>query len=308
MRMRVNAITYAIFVAAMLFLATITGQIGVNASRSDQLTDAYWAPVEKAMGVQGDVGEGGAIKFDVPRNLTVTLDGVRLAPGSDMSHEFEFMRVDDKAMMVGEIMVREGEVANVTGRLLDAGLNVTAIHNHLLRESPHIMWLHIHGHGDPVEIAKSLRNITTSLDGAPAPAGETVPISQLDTATMDRAMGREGAAEDGVYAYSIPRAEKIRMSGIELSPIMDISSGISFQPLGSGKSAVIGELVLTADEVEPVLRALAGNGIEVTALHSHMLTEQPRLFYLHCWATGDATEIAKTMRKALDETNNARGN
>jgi hypothetical protein len=302
--MRVKIKYACIFVALLLFMALV-GQIVQGVSQGEQALADYWAPVEKAMGARGDISPDGAIKFTIPRSLTVTLDGVRLEPGSDMSHEFEFMRAGDKAIMVGEIALKENEVASTTKRVLDAWLEETALHNHLLRESPHIMWLHIYGNGDPVEMAKAVRNITTSLESSPVSAGERVPVSQLDTTKLDEIMGIGGKADGGVYAYSIPRADKIRMDGVELSPVMDISTEVSFQPLGPGKAAVIGEFVLETSEAEPVLRTLADNGIEVTALHSHMLTEQPRLFYLHCRATGNATDIAQILRNALDRTNSA---
>jgi hypothetical protein len=261
--------------------------------------------VEKAIGKKGEVSLDGVITFTIPRSLNVTLDGIRLAPGSDMSHEFSFMRTSEGAMMVGEIMLKDDEIAGVTQKLIQAGITETALHNHLLRETPHIMWLHVHASGDPVQVAKALSGIVRPLDRSPATTSPGMPVSQLDTATLDTIVGLSGKADDGVYAYSVPRADKINMSGVEMPPDMDVSTRVTFQPLGQGKAAVIGEFVLETSEVGPVLTTLAGNGIEVTALHSHMLTEQPRLFYLHCWATGDATEVAKTMRKALDETNSA---
>jgi hypothetical protein len=305
--MRANAFKHACLLIVILLVVMLIGQIFVKISHGEPADTAYWAPVENAIGARGDISPDGAIKFTIPRSLAVTLDGVRLEPGSDMSHEFEFMRAGDKAIMVGEIALKENEVADVTKRLIKAGLEETALHNHLLRESPHIMWLHVYGYGDPVEMAKAVRNITMFLEGSPVSAGKSVPISRLDTAKLDTIMGIGGKADGGVYAYSIPRADKIRMNGVELSPVMDISTEISFQPTGPGKAAVIGEFVLGTDEVEPVLRTLTDNGVEVTALHSHMLTEEPRLFYMHCWASGDATEIAKIMRKALDKANSAIG-
>jgi len=140
------------------------------------------------------------------------------------------------------------------------------------------------------------------LDNAPATVSQSTPPS-LDTARLDSIMGLKGKAEDGVYVYGIPRADKVNMSGVDLLPEMDVSTRVSFQPIGGGKAAVIGELVLEKGEVVPVLAALADNGVEVTALHSHMIAEQPRLFYMHCWAVGDAGVKAGAMRKALDKTN-----
>ncbi|WP_158301457.1 DUF1259 domain-containing protein [Methanocella paludicola] len=281
-------------------MATLAGPVSV--AQDDR---GYWAPVEQAMGKKGEVSPDGVVTFVIPRDLSVTLDGIRLAPGSDMSHEFSFMRTSEGTMMVGEIMLKEDEVAGVTQKLLAAGITETALHNHLLRERPHIMWLHVHANGDPVPVAKALNNIITPLDGGPATVSQHVPLSQLDTARLDAIIGLQGKAEDGVYAYSVPRADKINMGGVELPPDMDISTRISFQPTGQGKAAVIGEFVLEKSEVSPVLARLADNGVEVTALHSHMINEQPRLFYMHCWAVGDPAVIAGAMRKALDKTNSS---
>lgn len=265
-----------------------------------------WAPVEKAMGVHGDVHPDGTVKFRIPRDLTVTLDGVNLAPGAEMSSDFDFMKAGNRTMMVGEIMLKDDEVANTTKMLAASGIEETALHNHLLRMTPHIMWLHVHGYGDAVEIAKAIHNVTAANGGVfSMNAGSEAQPLDLGTAKLDGIIGYNGTSDDGVYAFSIPRNDEIRMNGIALPHEMDISTEISFQPLGHGKAAAIGELVLESSEVEPVLHSLSANGIEVTALHSHMLTEEPRLFYLHCWAKGDTVKIAQGLREALDKTNSA---
>jgi hypothetical protein len=263
-----------------------------------------WAPVEKAMGVPGDVHPDGTVKFSVPRNLTVTLDGVSLAPGAEMSSDFNFMKAGNRTIMVGEIMLKDDEVASTTEMLASSGIEETALHNHLLRMTPHIMWLHVHGYGDGAEIAKAIHNVTAANGGIfSMSAGSVAQPLDLDTAKLDSIIGYNGTSEDGVYAFSIPRNDEIRMNGMVLPHEMDISTEISFQPLGNGKAAGIGEFVLEANEVEPVLHSLTANGIEVTALHSHMLTEEPRLFYLHCWAKGDTEKIAGAFHEALKQMN-----
>ncbi len=267
-------------------------------AKQDKSADR-WAPVAGVLGVEGEYHSDGTATFDVPRNLTVTLDGVTLAPGSDLSHEIRIMSVGDQAVMVGEIVLTEDEVGAVTQSLLAAGINETALHNHLLRESPHLMYLHFHAQGDPV-------NLTTAISDVIGPLGKGPDIGfdgqGMDTRMLDAIMGTEGKGGGGVYAFTIPRADNVTMGGRALSPYMDISTEISFQPLGEGKALAIGELVLEAAEVEPVIAALTDRGIEVDALHSHMLAEQPRLFYLHCRARGDAGTIASGLREALDRT------
>ncbi|HEY3273462.1 MAG TPA: DUF1259 domain-containing protein [Methanocella sp.] len=272
----------------------------------------YWAPVENAMGVKGTVYDDGTLSFDIPRNISVTLDGVKLAEGSDLSHEVHLMKTGNQAMIMGELVVMENEVNAITQKLIVAGLNETALHNHMLREKPHILYMHFNGYGDPVALAGKVRDITESLSGGVARSDDTTATdmavsNSLDTARLDRITGGQGKADGGVYSYSIPRGDNVTMNGMTLSPHMDISEQISFQPLGSGKAALVGELTLKADEVGPVIKAFADHGIEVTALHSHMLEEQPRLFYLHTWATGDAETLARGARAALDQTNTVTG-
>ncbi len=208
-------------------------------------------------------------------------------------------------MMVGEIMVKDDEVANTTRMLAASGIEETALHNHLLHMTPHIMWLHVHGYGDAIEIAKAIHNVTAANGGIFSMSPATTQTLALDTGKLDEIIGYNGTSDEGVYAFNIPRNDEIRMNGMVLPPEMDISTEISFQPLGNGSAAVIGEFVLEPAEVEPVLHSLTGSGIEVTALHSHMITEEPRLFYLHCWAKGDASSIARSMHKALMMTNSS---
>jgi hypothetical protein len=132
-------------------------------------------------------------------------------------------------------------------------------------------------------------------------------VKALNTNKLGLIIGTADSAEGGDYGFDISRADKIHMNGYALSPVMDVSTLIRFQPLENGRAAVLGEFILEENEVEPVMRTFADNGIEVTALHSHMITEQPRLLYMHCWTMGDAEQLASIMRKALNETNSIIG-
>jgi hypothetical protein len=301
------------FIALLLFVGVI-GVISANAQQnqtaksSDAKSAGYWASTEKAMGTEGKLKPGNAITFQIPVIQKVSLDGTQLNGGSDRTDDFDFQKVGNKALMVGEIAVKENEVKKVSSMALQSGLQVTAIHNHLLRTSPHIMWIHISGYGDPVVISKKIRIITDYVNGKPPSKNEEeFQSGGIDTAKLDKIIGKKGSTEGGDYNFDIDRSDKVSMNGIVLSSAMDVSSMIHFQPLGKGNAAVIGEFALEANEVEPVIRTLTENGVEVTALHSHMLTEKPRLFYMHCWATGNAEELASIMRKALDETNSKIG-
>jgi hypothetical protein len=287
------------FLAAAVLIACGTAVLHrADAAAGDDMA-GYWAPVQKALGMNGTIYDDGTISFDIARSIEVTLDGVRLAPGSDLSHEIHMMKDGNRAMVMGELVLTEDEVGNVTGKLIRAGINETALHNHMLRESPHLMYLHFMTYGDPVALATAIRGIVDPL--AKGPAGGN-PGMSLNRTGLDQIMGAKGDFANGVYGYSFPRGDDVSMDGTTLSPHMDISEEVSFQPLGDGKAALVGELTLEADEVEPVIKAFTDHGIEVTAVHSHMLTEQPRLFYLHTWATGDAETLARGARAALDQT------
>jgi hypothetical protein len=161
------------------------------------------------------------------------------------------MSIGDKAMAVGELVLTADEIGSVTQKLLDAGIEETALHNHLLHESPGLMYLHFHTYGGPVDITTAINDIITPLGKGP---DGKFDAQGIDTARLDRIMGAEGNADGGVYGFTVPRADNVTMDNMTLSPYMDISTEISFQPLGSGKALAIGEFVLESDEVGPSLK------------------------------------------------------
>ena len=310
--MRQNTIKFASAFIVLVLCVAIIGEVTVKASHNEMAKSSdnrnvnagFWTSTEKAMGVKGELKPDNSISFSIPMTLKVSLDGIQLSPASDRTHDFDFQKNGNKALMVGEIGVTEMQEKNVSTMVLRSGLQVTAIHNHLLRTSPHIMWLHISGSGDPVDMAKKIRKITDYVNGKPpARSEEKFSFKGINTTKLDKIIGKKGSADGGDYGFDISRSDKISMNGYVLSPVMDISTMIRFQPLGKGSTAVIGEFVLEENEVEPVIKTFTDNDIEVTALHSHMITEQPRIFYVHCWATGNAEQLASIMRKALDKTN-----
>ena len=203
-------------------------------------------------------------------------------------------------------------------KLAEGGLEITALHNHLLRAQPATFYMHVVGHGDAAKLAAALRdglalsktplgNATAAASPQPPAAGAAQPPAlDLDTAMIDRVLGAKGTVAGGVYQVSIRRAETVKDGDMEVPVAMGSAEAINFQPTGGGKAAITGDFVLTAKEVNPVLRALRENGIEVTALHNHMLDDQPRLFFMHFWANDDAAKLAKGLRDALDKVNVAR--
>jgi hypothetical protein len=169
--------------------------------------------------------------------------------------------------------------------------------------------MHIAGHGDAVQLATAIKDALsvskTPLGPPAAPAQQ--PAIDLDTAQLDQIIGAKGNPNGGVYQFGVPRRDKITEAGMTLAPAgpLGVATAIGFQPTGNAKAAITGDFVLAGDEVNPVLKTLRQNGIEVTALHSHMLDEQPRLYFMHFWANDDAIKLAKGIRAALDKTASA---
>lgn len=274
------------------------------------LSQPVWADqpweqaVAAAIGKPGAEQPGGVYKIPLPRSdLQVTLDGVALKPALALGSWLAFMpHGTGQVMVMGDLVLTDAEVNPVMSKLLAGGIEISALHNHLLRSSPHTMYMHVAGSGDPARLARVLHDAlaASATPLAAPPAASTSPAPDLDTAALDAALGQKGKAGGGVYAYAVPRAEAPRDAGMALPPAMGAAIALNFQPTGQGKAAATGDFVLAAAEVNPVLRALRDAGIEVTALHNHMLADEPRLFFLHFWANEDAVKLARGLRSALD--------
>ena len=282
--------------------------------------DPDWKAVGAALGKDGVVQPGGVYRVGLPRSdLKVVLDGVELKPAFALGSWLAFKGVGGSdAAVMGDLVLTDQEVNPVMTRLAEGGIEVTALHNHLLRSSPHTMYLHVHGHGDPIKLATTLRGAlgqsktpfggaTSASSQPPATTASSDQKLDLDTATIDQTLGRKGRANGGVYQVSVPRAETPSDSGMEVPESMGSAIAINFQPTGNGKAVITGDFVLTAEEVNPVLQALRANGIEVTAIHNHMLQDEPRLFFMHFWANDDAEKLARGLKAALERVRTAKG-
>jgi Domain of Unknown Function (DUF1259) len=268
--------------------------------------DIDWQKVDELLGRKPAVG-GDVHRYGFPRtDLTVTLDGVTIKPALALGGWVAFKPAHDGVMVMGDLVLLDSEINPVMAKMIVNGLEITAVHNHLLRASPETFYMHVAGHGDPVKLATAIREALaeskTPLTGA-APTSPP-PAVDLDTAQLDQIIGVKGQANGGVYQFNVPRRDPITEDGMQLSPVgpMGVAIGINFQPTGGGRAAITGDFVLTGEEVNPVIMALRTHGIEVTALHSHMLDEQPRLFFMHFWANDDAIKLAEGLRAALDKT------
>src|SRR5215210_9116534 len=276
------------------------------------LAEPDWKAVGQALGKEGAVMPGGVYRVGLPRtDLKVTLDGVEIKPGFALGSWLAFKPMHDDAMVMGDLVLTGEEVNPVMKKLLESGFEITALHNHLLRSEPATMYMHVAGHGDTAKLAAVLRSalqesktpLTESQTGSSQPPSAAPAQGNIDlnTAVIDQALGRKGKVNGGVYQVSIPRAETPRDHSMEVPEAMGSAIAINFQPTGGGKAAITGDFVLTADEVNPVLKALRTNGIEVTAIHNHMLDDEPRLFFMHFWANDDAEKLAKGLGAALDK-------
>lgn len=268
-------------------------------------TSPEWKSVESALGRTGKAQPDGAFKFAMPRkDLKVIAGGVSVKAGLALGSWAAFSSSGDNAMLMGDLVLVEDEVAPVMAKLQSAGIEITAVHNHLQHETPRVMYMHVEGHGPAAKLAQALHD-AVSLTGTPAESAAPAMPEKIDlnTSALDDAMGRKGKDNGGIYQFSVPRSETISDHGMAVPPSMGTATAINFQPTGGGRAAVTGDFVLISSEVNPVIAALTAHGIQVTALHSHMLNEEPRLFFMHFWANDDATKLAQELRAALDKTN-----
>jgi hypothetical protein len=270
-----------------------------------QAAQPWEQAVATAIGKPGTEMPGGVYRIGLPRSdLHVTLDGVTLKPALALGSWLAFVpHGANEAMVMGDLVLTDTEVNPVMAKLIAGGIEITALHNHLLRNTPHTMYMHIAGHGDPVALAKTLHDALalsgTPLVAPPAATPATPETIDLNLGLIEEYLPFQGKVSGGVYALSIPRAETPRDGGMALPPSMGSAEAINFQPTGNGKAAITGDFVLTASEVNPVLKVLRENGIEVTALHNHMLDDEPRLFFMHFWANDDAGKLAQALALAL---------
>jgi hypothetical protein len=265
-----------------------------------------WTAVAAALGKAGAVQPGGIYRVGMPRSdLRVTVGAIVVKPALALGSWVGFKQTGPNAVMaMGDLVLLDSEVEAVARKLREGGVDITAIHNHLLHASPQVMYVHFRAEGDPLKVAAAL-HAGVALTGTPftAPPPSAPEAFALDTARINQLLGRAGKVNGGVYQVSVPRTEQVMEGGMELPPALGVATAINFQPTGGGKAAITGDFVLLGGEVQPVIQALQQAGIEVTALHSHMLDESPRLFFMHFWANDDALALARGLRAALDRTN-----
>ena len=297
----------------------LIASIGLVASLPALAADMDWSKLDQALGKSGTAQPGEVHKYGLPRtDLHVTVDGVALKPALALGGWLAFKTMGEATIVMGDLVLAEDKINPVMAKLLASGITVTAVHNHLLRAQPATFYMHIAGQGDSVKLATALHEALgasrTPLGNtppptnsqAPAPGSEQPARLDLDMATIDRVLGAKGTANGGVYQFTIPRADVISDAGMAVPPAMGTAIAINFQPTSSGNAAITGDFILLGTEVNLVLHALREHDIEVTAVHNHMLDDQPRTFFVHFWANDNAAKLAQGLRAALDKVNIAK--
>jgi hypothetical protein len=305
------SIARATFTSAFLASCALVLGASTHLSASGRAqSEVDWSAVEQALGTSGSMMPGNVFRVAMPRSdLNVTVEGVPVKANFALGSYAAFRPMDDGSgavMVMGDLVLKDEEVPAVMSGLFDNGLQVTALHNHLNQVTPHVMYMHYEGMGDPVQLASGLH---TALGASGTPLGSpaaSAPYTgpQLDLDMLQSVLGRSGMrADNGVVQFGVPRAEAITEDGMPLPPAMGTGVAINFEPNEDGKAAITGDFVLVGDEVNAVASTLRSSGIEVTALHNHALRDQPRLFYMHFWADDDPMKLASGLRAALDEIN-----
>ena len=303
-----------------LAIAVLAGCSGAAASSDDTTATTEsgqatapaieWARVDSALGRTGAMQPGDVRRYGMPRgDLKVTAAGVAIRPAFALGSWIAFKAHGSGAVAMGDLVLTHEELGPVVARLQEGGVQQTAIHHHIIQEAPRIAYVHIHGHGDPVAIATTVRaalGLTGTPPAGPASAPSAEPFG-IDTTAITSTLGFPGRVNGGVWQVSVPRAETITSDGnFQVPPSMGLGTAINFQPTGGGKAAITGDFVLIGSEVNPVIKALSEHRITVTSLHNHLLDENPRLFFMHFWANDDAATLARGLKAALDLTNSQR--
>jgi hypothetical protein len=308
-RLHRSAILLSVAVVSVATVLVSGGSAAIGAPARQ--SDVDWNAVQDAVGRPGTMMPGDVFRVGIARSdLKVTVNGVPVQAGLALGSYAAFKQYADGTMVMGDLVLLDEEVNGVMQGLFDQGFEVSALHNHLLNMSPHVMYMHYEGHGDALQLAQGLHQAlsasATPLSPAVPPPPAAAPSGpQLDGAMLDGILGYAGKANGSVVQYTMARAETITEMGHQLLPSQGVATALNFQPTGAETAAITGDFALLSTEVNPVAQALKSNGIDVTAMHQHHLSEQPKIYYMHFWANDDPAKLAQGLRAALDQTNSA---
>ena len=265
--------------------------------------------IEQAIGKPGELKDD-VYKVSFPRkDLSVTLKGVRLKPGFALGTWMAFKQAGNEVVLDGDLVLTEEEIGPVLGKFTQKGIQVSALHNHLIGETPRLMFLHIEGIGDAANMARQLKealNLTGTPMGPPTakPLGAAMRTTgeeaDFDAELIQSLLGQKGRIKEGVLQVSVPRPEPIKMSGAILPPGMGMATALNFQSGGGTKVAATGDFVMMREDVDRVSKALTEHGVLITALHNHLVHGSPDLYFMHFWVNDSADKVAKGLRAGLD--------
>lgn len=283
-----------------------TGSRGLAQSQPITLDTLNVHLIERITGMQG-TEQDGQYKITVPQNdMDVSVDGFRIIPPMGMGSWIAFTPAAEGAVVMGDVVVREDEIGPVQRVVLDHGFTITGLHNHFVRENPSVMYMHVGGRGSQEHLARGVKaifdEVTRLRDGNPADAQAQTVQNTLDTDQIVRILGHEGEMSRGVYKITIGRPDvSLRAHGVSVTTFMGFNTWASWQGTPE-RAAVAGDFTMLEDEVASVIEALVESGIEVVAVHNHMIHEEPRIFFLHYWGVGPAEQLAHGLKAALDRT------
>jgi hypothetical protein len=291
---------------ALLFLFTITlpyFSIGQEKGKTQPLDTTA---IEKITGVKGK-SNNAEYKITIPQNdLNVEVDGFKIIPPMGLGTWIAFTPSKVGAMIMGDIILTETDLKPVQEEVIKQGLTITAIHNHFVRNHPNVVYMHIGGSGKIDDMAKKakavLDKVAESRGHNPAAASVADVPYTIDTKKIDDILGYKGEMSKGVYKYTIGRPDvSLKEHGVTVTTFLGFNTWAAFQG-EPDHAAVAGDFTMLEDEVAPVIKTLIENGIEVVAVHNHMVHEQPRIFFLHYWGVGNAEQLARGLKAALDQT------
>ena len=287
---------------SVLLLVFFSGHSQAEESKKASKVLLDTTAIDREIGKAGE-SKGDVYKISFPRtDLSVTVEDVKVKPGLALGSWMAFRPTGETTIVDGDLVLTEDEMYPVLRDLQQHGLTVTAIHNHLLQESPRIMYLHFWGEGNAAKLAGSLKQaLSKTKTPLVAPNDETTKVEDgFDTNQIQHTLDQNGTFKRGVLHVSVPRPEKITVHGVELPPSMGMATAMNFQAAGDGKVAATGDFVMIDEEVNSVAQALTEHGIRVTALHNHLLHDSPDLFFMHFWAHDSSEKVAQGLRAGLD--------
>lgn len=284
--MKISLLTVAITAAIFAY--------GLAASTIDT------AAVENGLGRSGQAMDGGVYRVAFPRSdLSVKVGNVKLLPGFALGGYAAFVPAEQGALVVGDLVLLDREIQPVMESLERSGFQITAVHNHLRNEQPHVMYLHFMGSGDSGTLAKNLRSALALSKTPLGPTAKSVPQVLAFKDAIEKGLGRSGKVSGKVLSIGAPRVETVVMNGTTIPPTAGVATAMNFQDAGNGNVATTGDFVLIGSEVAAVQQSLLAHGFEVTALHSHMIDDTPHLYYMHFWSVGPPATIAAGLKDAL---------